>query len=44
MQEFQTNKQDLNQTRLVKVAKQSIHAGQGPLNTARYAFTANTLT
>lgn len=44
MHEFQTNKQDLNQTRLVEVAKQSINDGQVLLKIDRFAFTANNIT
>ena len=44
MQEFQTNKTDLNNTRLVEVAKQSIDDHQVLLKIDRFAFTANNIT
>jgi len=44
MQEFQTNKTDLNQTRLVDVEKLTIDDGQVIAKIDRFAFTANNIT
>ncbi len=44
MQEFQTNKKNLNQTRLVDTTAQTIRDGQVLAKVDRFAFTANNIT